>query len=307
MISVVIPLYNKERQISDTLRSVLQQSFQDFEVVVVNDGSTDGSVAAAESVQDDRIRIIHQENAGVSAARNRGIEESRYEFIAFLDADDRWKPDYLQTQYELTQKYPACSVFACNYEFVHADGSVHPTTIRKLPFEEIDGILSNYFEVASCSHPPMWTSAVMARKETLQTIGGFPVGIKSGEDLLSWARLACRGQIAYSKSVLAQFISTPSDRVESKALMRMSQDDPVLQGLLELERLHGNNVPAIGSYIHRWIKIQAVIALEVADYKRTRRYSRLGMSLGSSWKVFVPLYIISILPEFIITLILKLK
>ncbi|MBR5195548.1 MAG: glycosyltransferase family 2 protein [Akkermansia sp.] len=307
MISIVIPLYNKEKQISETLRSVLQQSFQNFEIVVVNDGSTDGSVSAVHSVKDDRIRVFHQNNAGVSAARNRGVEEARCDFIAFLDADDRWQPEYLQTQYELAQKYPECTVFACSYEFVHADGSVHPSIIRKLPFEGTDGILSNYFEVASCSNPPLWTSAVMVRKKRLQSMGGFPPGIKSGEDLLTWARLACTGQIAYSRSVLAQFISTPPDGVGSKASVRMSQGDPVLQSLQELEHLHGRNMPAIGSYIHRWIKIQAVIALEVGNYKKARHYSQLGISRGGSWKAFLPLFLISLLPACVVSLILKLK
>ena len=87
MISVVIPLYNKEKQIRKTLQSVLTQTFQDFEIVVVNDGSTDNSAIEVEKVKDPRIRLIHQQNAGVSAARNKGIEEARYELIAFLDAD----------------------------------------------------------------------------------------------------------------------------------------------------------------------------------------------------------------------------
>ena len=248
MISVVTPLYNKEKQIAETLRSVLRQSFQDFEIVVVNDGSTDGSVAAAESVQDERIRIIHQDNAGVSAARNRGIEEARYEFIAFLDADDRWKPDYLQTQYELTQKYPECSVFACNYEFVHADGLVHPTIIRKLPFEGGDGILSNYFEVASCSHPPMWTSAVMVRKEALLSIDGFPVGIKSGEDLLTWARLACHGKIAYSCRRLSLFIL-------NREISGVPKRNPEASDYIESEilKLKGGDVQNINRYVASYL------------------------------------------------------
>ena len=100
MISVVIPLYNKEKQIRATLESVLSQAFQDFEIVIVNDGSTDRSVEEAAAVCDKRIRVVHQKNAGVSAARNRGIEEARGEFIAFLDADDRWKSEYLQAQYD---------------------------------------------------------------------------------------------------------------------------------------------------------------------------------------------------------------
>lgn len=82
-ISVVIPLYNKEKSIASTLRTVLNQTFSDYEIVIVNDGSTDYSVAEAGKVQDDRIRLIHQQNAGVSAARNRGIEEAKGELIAF--------------------------------------------------------------------------------------------------------------------------------------------------------------------------------------------------------------------------------
>ena len=117
MFSIVIPLYNKENLIEYSIRSILSQTFQDFEIIVVNDGSTDNSVSIAESVMDSRIRIINQTNAGVSAARNRGIKEARYNLIAFMDADDEWKPDYLDTQYRLIQKYPECSVFACNYEF----------------------------------------------------------------------------------------------------------------------------------------------------------------------------------------------
>ena len=146
MISVVIPLYNKEKQIAHTLQSVFNQTFQNFEVVIVDDGSTDGSVAEVEKLSDSRIRLIHQKNAGVAAARNRGIEEAKGDLIAFLDADDEWKPEYLATQHHLSQKYPDCNVFACNYEFRNIEGKVTPTIIRKLPFTGEDGILSNYFE-----------------------------------------------------------------------------------------------------------------------------------------------------------------
>ena len=253
MISVVIPLYNKEKQIAATLQSVLQQAFQDFEIVVVNDGSTDGSVAAAETVQDERIRIIHQENAGVSAARNRGIAEAKYELIAFLDADDRWKPDYLQTQYELMKKYPDCSVFACNYEFVHADGTVHPSIIRKLPFEGQDGVLSNYFEVASCSNPPLWTSAVMVRKTAMQAIGGFPVGIKSGEDLLTWARLASRNKIAYSTRTSSLYLY--DEREYTQSPREHDSDDPVGKALQLLQK--DNQQPGLRSYISLWYTMMA--------------------------------------------------
>ena len=203
MISVVIPLYNKEKQIAYTLQSVFNQTFQDFEIVIIDDGSTDGSVAEVEKFSDSRIRLIHQQNAGVSAARNRGIGEAKGELIAFLDADDEWKPEYLASQYYLYQKYPDCSVYACNYEFRDLDGKVTPTIIRKLPFSGDVGILTNYFEVASCSNPPICSISIMVKKQAIQDIGGFPVGIKSGEDLLTWARLAIENNIAYSSRSMA--------------------------------------------------------------------------------------------------------
>ena len=242
MISVVIPLYNKEGQIAHTLQSVFTQTFQNFEIVIVDDGSTDNSVEEVERFDDSRIRLIHQTNAGVSAARNRGIEEARGELIAFLDADDEWKPEYLATQYGLYQKYPECNVYACNYEFRDSEGKVTSTIIRKLPFEGEDGILSNYFEVASCSHPPLWTSAVVIKKSAIQAIGGFPLGIKSGEDLLTWARLAVNEKFAYSRKVLSVFIETKSDMNISKAQMRAGSEGQVLVELLLLYDREKNQI-----------------------------------------------------------------
>lgn len=203
MISIIIPLYNKEQSIASTLQTVLKQTYQDFEIIIVNDGSTDHSVEEVKKVTDPRIRLIHQSNAGVSAARNRGIEEAKGEYIAFLDADDEWKSDYLKTQYELTQKYPECSVFACNYEYKDTQGKVTPTIIRKLPFKGEDGILSNYFEVTCCSNPPLWTSAVMVNKKALEAISVFPIGVTLGEDLITWAKFSVHYKIAFSKKIVA--------------------------------------------------------------------------------------------------------
>ena len=285
MISVVIPLYNKEKQIRATLESVLAQNYQDFEIVIVNDGSTDRSVEEAAAVNDSRIRFIHQKNAGVSAARNRGIEEARGEFIAFLDADDRWKPEYLQTQYELTQRYPECSVFACNYEFVDALGQVKPTIIRKLPFSGAHGVLSNYFEVASCSNPPLWTSAVMVCKEAIQSIGGFPLGIGSGEDLLTWARLACKYHMAYSRKALAQFIFDRGIFNDDQQQRMPESKDWVGEQLHFLWRENAK-IPGLKRYIALWHKMRARIFLEkgkrglsIKECIRSLRWS-LSMKVG---------------------------
>lgn len=309
MISVVIPLYNKEKSIASTLRTVLNQTFSDYEIVIVNDGSTDGSVEEIEKVQDDRIRLVHQPNAGVSAARNRGIEEAKGDLIAFLDADDEWKPEYLATQYHLFQKYPECSVFACNYEFRDVSGKVTPTLIHKLPFVGEDGILSNYFEVASCSHPPLWTSAVMVKKQAIQAIGGFPMGIKSGEDLLTWARLAYKYKIAFSRRICACYILPDKlgNQSRDSHIKDIKQVPDFIGGEIDsfYKRSSGKLKKDIREYLSFWYKMRASINLSL-DY----RYPALLCSCRSlyynpcNWKVYL-FYILVIMPYPVIKQILS--
>ncbi len=93
IISVVIPAYNSEKTIRATIESVLQQSFKDFELIVIDDGSQDSTYQVVSSFSDSRVRVFSYPNAGVSASRNRGITKANGEFIAFLDADDLWTPD----------------------------------------------------------------------------------------------------------------------------------------------------------------------------------------------------------------------
>lgn len=259
MISVIIPLYNKEKQIVETLQSVLNQTFHDFEIVVVNDGSTDSSIAEVEIIQDPRIRLIHQQNTGVSAARNRGIYEAKGEYIAFLDADDKWNPEYLETQKKLIDKYPECNVFATNYVFQNIDKVEKQTSINHLKFEGEDGTLENYFQVAANSTPPLWTSAVVVSKEAIESVGGFPVGIKSGEDLLTWARLACRYKIAFSRRPLAVFFFDESAFNADQISRDVSRDDEVGKGLKELYAKYDK--PFIREYIALWYKMRTRITL----------------------------------------------
>lgn len=303
MISVVIPLYNKEQSIANTLQSVLKQTYQDFEIVIVNDGSTDHSVEKVAKVTDPRIRLIHQSNAGVSAARNRGIEEAKGEYIAFLDADDEWKPDYLKTQHELTQKYPECSVFACNYEFKDAKGKATPTIIRKLPFKGEDGILSNYFEVASCSHPPLWTSAVMVRKSAIQSIGGFPVSIKSGEDLLTWARLTCQYSIAFNTVPLATFIFDEQHFNEDQRQRMPEEIDYVGSELAKLYKKH-RHIIGLKSYVGLWHKMRARIFMSKHNRKKSL-YECIHALRYSITKKIIIFLILSLMPYCIIDHVFK--
>ena len=269
MISVVIPMYNKAACVGHTLRTVQAQTFSDFEVVVVDDGSTDGSADIVERFDDARIRLVRQENAGVSAARNRGIEEAHYDLIAFLDADDEWKPDYLATQVALARKYPQCNVFCCNYEFRNAEGKVTSTIIRKLPFTGADGLLDNYFEVASCSHPPICSISIMVRKEAIQAVGGFPVGVKAGEDLLTWARLALENRIAYCRQPLAVF-NVMNDRMTDKPKRIPAEVDYVGQELVALYR-SCQNVAGLRHYVAHWFKMRSAIYMRLKMRRKSIR------------------------------------
>lgn len=296
MISIVIPLYNKEKQFAATLHSVFSQTYTDYEIIVVNDGSTDGSASVVESLHDPRIRLIHQANAGVSAARNLGISEARGEYIAFLDADDLWKPEYLETIVSLIRKYPDCDVFATDYEFIDSNGNIKKTIVNKIPFNNTDGILTNYFDVASCSTPPLWTSATVASKKALQTICGFPLGIKSGEDLLTWARLAAIYKIAYSRNSLAAFVDSPSDSNISKACQRKGGEDYILQ---ELKKLYyqDSNIRGLKDYVLRWYKIYCVLLIEYYENHRIPHIAKEAIKFGGDVKIFIPLIIFGLMPS----------
>ena len=121
--SVVIPLYNKEGYILNTINSVLAQTYIDFELIIINDRSTDTSLEIAENIEDSRIQIIqHSVNKGLSASRNTGIKNAKSEYIAFLDADDLWKPTFLEKIDLLITDYPEASLFASKYEVLLKNG-----------------------------------------------------------------------------------------------------------------------------------------------------------------------------------------
>ena len=209
-LSVVIPLYNKQGQIARTLESVLAQTVRDIEVVVVDDGSTDGGPAVAAACSDPRVRLHRQANAGVSAARNQGVALARCPLVAFVDADDAWYPDHLERLWSLRLAYPAAVAWAANYEIVEAGGrrtpGVRPETGPPLLLTP-----ENFYRIALRSSP-VCSSAVMVDKGALLAAGGFPVGVRLGEDLDTWIRLLFRGPIAFDPRPGACYHADGDDR-----------------------------------------------------------------------------------------------
>lgn len=270
MFSIIIPLYNKEASIAQALDSVMAQECQDFEVIVVDDGSTDGGAAVVENYGDPRIRLVRQENAGVSAARNRGIEEARGEYVAFLDADDVWMPGFLSEIEALQKEFPQCRAQATNYVF-NSNGVKSPTILRKIPFSGERGVLVNYFEVASCSHPPVCSISVCIERRLLLEIGGFPVGIKSGEDLLTWARVAVRTDWAYSVRAMAQY-NLEQVYIKEKPKRMHDAGDFIGENLCELKRKYPERKKELNLYISHWYKMRTSVFMRVGQVKDAWRY-----------------------------------
>lgn len=194
MFSVIIPLYNKELSIKNTLQSVLDQSYSNFEIVIVNDGSTDNSVQVVSGIKDSRIRLIHQENQGVSAARNRGIKEAKNEWIAFLDGDDYWKNNHLKETVSMIKKFPTVKVFATTWEHTTSSG---PRILENRP--QIYKV-ENYFKEA-WEEVILWTGVVAVKKACFKEVGGFDENLKYGEDLYMWAKLARKYNIVKNQKI----------------------------------------------------------------------------------------------------------
>ena len=280
MFSVIIPLYNKEDTVKRAIDSVLNQTFQDFEIIVVDDGSTDQSVKQVEAINDSRLKIISQDNAGVSAARNRGIQEAGYEYLAFLDADDQWLPGFLETISHLISNYTACVVYGTRYFFGMPDEkATRPCLVRGLS-DDFSGVMDDYFTIAAKSDPPIHASAVVVKKSAIDQIGGFPLGIKSGEDLLTWARLACMGPVAYSMEPKSIFWLEPAHVYAGKPSRVPDPGDRVGRELKKLLKdCAAGSSDGLKCYIALWHKMRASVYLRLNERKNCCRETLKGLVL----------------------------
>ena len=204
--SVIVPLYNKAPYVRKALESILTQSYTNYEVVIVDDGSTDNSLAVVkEFVEriddrwiDDRLTIINQPNSGVAVARNNGVAKSHGEFICFLDADDWWEANFLEEMDRLIKEYPEAGLYATNYVY-YKPGKTHVAL-------KLERGYMNYPEAYLHSDAmPVWTGASCMPRKVFDEMGGFPVGIKLGEDFLLWAKTAIKYKIAFCEKPLAYY------------------------------------------------------------------------------------------------------
>lgn len=190
MFSIIIPLFNKENFITRAVKSVLAQEYKNFELIIVNDGSTDNSLKVLSGINDSRIKIVSKTNGGVSSARNFGIEAASSDWICFLDADDYWKPNHLEIILELKSKYQDAKIYS-TLICVNSDSGVKYID-NSLP-DNFEGYLEKYFFYAD-KGTIFHSSSVCIFKAALLEIGCFDTNLKHGEDLDVWFKLMIKNR-----------------------------------------------------------------------------------------------------------------
>jgi glycosyltransferase involved in cell wall biosynthesis len=203
--SIIIPLYNKADFIAEAIQSVLDQSHQNFEVIVVDDGSIDDSAKRVRAIPDQRVKLIQQTNSGVSCARNAGIEQANGDLVFFLDADDWYLPTYLETIVSMALQYPEIAFFATNFKNV-SDNNLDQTSMFWDPgdtscVEFIDDLFQRWR-----IDPIFVTNSVAIRRTALINFKPcFPPGEQWGEDQDLWFRLAEKFRLAYCPAPLVGY------------------------------------------------------------------------------------------------------
>lgn len=215
MFTVVIPLFNKAGYVQRALDSVFAQTVAPSEILVINDGSTDGGDAIARRQADPRVRVIDQPNRGVSVARNVGLEAAREPFVAFLDADDCWRPGLVAAMQAAIEAVPGAVLYAAGFEHV-ADGVPRRRFAVAGPPaagpREVD-----FFATCRRGHPLHMSTTVVDRSAALAA-GGFPEGVAFCEDWIFWCRMALQGRVVLMPEILCDYdVGVPGQAVAAWA------------------------------------------------------------------------------------------
>ncbi|UQD57608.1 glycosyltransferase family A protein [Flavobacterium sp. K5-23] len=222
--SVIIPLFNKEKHIEATLKSVLNQTFNDFEIIIINDGSTDQSVEKVLPFESKKTTLFHHpQNKGLSASRNTGIKHACSSYIVFLDADDIWKPNYLQKISSLINNFTEARIYATNYLEIYANTIAIKPKLNLKNFKN-DGIVADFFE-SSLSQPIYCPSGLCVEKSVLEKIGFYNEQITFGEDVDFNIRANNLFKLAYSPENLVEYTMFSENKITNSELRNKTITD----------------------------------------------------------------------------------
>ena len=197
-ITVIVPLYNKASTIQHTISSVLSQTIQHFELIIVDGNSTDGSFEITSQINDPRILLFKQRGKGISTAKNQGVEKARADIVAFLDADDTWEPDFLETILQIVKKYPEAGIYGTAFAVCKNN---NPLRTVVLDTDDGGALLSYFSDFTEAGHPIIITSAFAVRKSAFLAVGGYAETLRVGEDHDLFGKLALYYPVAYSPKI----------------------------------------------------------------------------------------------------------
>ena len=204
-LTVIVPLYNKVKEVERSLRSIFSQTISEYELLIIDGGSNDGSLnVIAAYLEDSRVRLIHQRSKGLPAARNEAIAQAQGELIAFLDADDEWHPDYLETIVRLYNTYPGAGIYATAYERCAISYS-KPSPLKGLP-KPWEGYLDSWFNVyVESGFPPFCPCSVALHRDVFSKAGYFNPNSRMSEDVEMWVKVAYHCPIVFTTEIHARY------------------------------------------------------------------------------------------------------
>jgi len=303
-VSVVIPLYNKGPHIARAIQSVLNQTEQSFEIIVVDGQSTDEGPKILKSLKDQRIFFYEQVGSGVSSARNEGVCHSKSDFIAFLDADDEWMPDHLETLLRLCGTYPEAGVYTTAYLIRYPNFRIEVANFHAVPEKPWEGLLPSYFKSAAFGDPPIWTSVVGIPKRILEEMGGFNTEAWWGEDTDLWGRIALKYPIAFSWNIGAMYHTEAVNRIPHRVMaVKENPFITTVKEYLAMQEVSPELLRDLYAYVDKKRVETAVINVRSGclSLARQQLLSCRSRSITTKWfKVFI----LTLLPQSIVTWLL---
>jgi glycosyltransferase involved in cell wall biosynthesis len=270
-LSIVVTVYNKEDYVAACLESIRAQTDGDFEVVVVDDGSADGSADRAAAVvgADRRFTILRQANGGVSSARNAGIAAARGQWVAFLDGDDTWSPAYVAIVRRALRAHPEAVMVSVDYHG-YVEGRLVRFTPRRHDVERIESGHDFFGEWTERGYCHVHTSGTVILGDVLRALGGFPEDMSLGEDLYTWIRVSLAGRCVHVREPLVRY------RMDASSSLARTPSLAAIRGHLRLIEL-----------LERMVAEGHCSERVLVSQQKTHLYHLLGASRGQEAFAFL--------------------
>ena len=299
-IAIVIPLYNKEHSVERAIKSVLEQTIKFQQLIIVNDGSTDNSLAAAKQFDDQRIVIIDQPNQGVCAARNNGVKAANADYICFLDADDAWEPHFLEEITNLITMNPDAGIYCARYAELDENGNRFIGNLVNIE-PDFCGQLTDFFNTYRYNRSVICSSNTCIKKSYLNQIGNFPNNIKIGEDIYVWLQIALLSPVMFSAKLSSLVYRNAENRSHTLVKLHIPYH---LQYFLDKKQCTVlANTPSLKAFILYNATVFGLYAVQVGDRKLAIKIARLIANISIPYGIIVLLG--ACLPKSMIKLLKK--